>query len=64
MRGWQSAGNALIRSVLGLDPDTLCDKEWCYQVKMAVWAENRQAEYTGRTLAAHLSNVLREILGG
>lgn len=31
-----------MRSVLHLDPDTLTDAEWCYNVKMAVWAENRQ----------------------
>lgn len=44
------AGSALIRSVLHLDPDTLSDAEWCYQVKMAVWAEARQAEQIAKLL--------------
>lgn len=49
--GWLHAGSALIRSVLHLDPDTLCDAEWCFQVKMAVWAEGRIAERIGKMLA-------------
>lgn len=45
------AGSALIRSVLHLDPDTLSDAEWCYQVKMAVWAEQRQAYNIAKIIA-------------
>lgn len=53
MRGWLHAGSALIRSVLHLDPDTLTDNEWCYQVKMAVWAEARQAETISKAIAGN-----------
>lgn len=51
MRGWLHAGSALIRSVLHLDPDAIGDAEWCYQVKMAVWAEQRQARNVARIIA-------------
>ena len=29
--------DALIRAVLHLEPDTLCDEEWALQVSMAEW---------------------------
>lgn len=45
--GWLHAGNALIRSVLHMDPDTLSDKAWGFQVRMAEWVENeRVRRYT------------------
>ena len=45
--GWLHAGNALIRSVLHMDPDTLSDEAWGFQVRMAEWVENeRVRRYT------------------
>ena len=45
--GWLHAGSALIRSVLHMDPDTLSDEEWGFQVRMAEWVENeRVRRYT------------------
>ena len=42
--GWLHAGNALIRSVLHMDPDTLSDEAWGFQVRMAEWVENERAD--------------------
>ena len=45
--GWLHAGNALIRSVLHMDPDTLSDEAWGFQVRLAEWVENeRVRRYT------------------
>lgn len=41
IRGWLHAGSALIRHLLHIDPDTLTDAQWAYEVKMAAWIENR-----------------------
>ena len=40
--GWLHAGNALIRSVLHMDPDTLSDEAWGFQVRMAEWVAGTQ----------------------
>lgn len=50
--GWLHAGNALIRSVLHMDPDTLSDDMWAFQVQMAEWVENDRARRYAATSIA------------
>lgn len=50
--GWLHAGNALIRSALHMDPDTLSDDMWAFQVQMAEWVENDRARRYAATSIA------------
>ena len=45
--GRLQAGNALIRSLLHMDPDTLSDEAWGILMRMDEWVENeRVRRYT------------------
>lgn len=41
-QGWLVCGDALIRSVLHMDPAPLSDEEWAFQIRMAEWVENKR----------------------
>lgn len=49
-KGWLFIGDTLIRSVLHLDPDTLSDEQWAWQVRMAEWAQYNYFRKLGELL--------------
>ena len=48
--GWLFLADAMIRSVLHLDPEILTDAQWCLQVKMAEAMQNMYVQKIGRLL--------------
>lgn len=48
--GWLFFSDALIRSVLHLNPDSLSDEEWALQVRMAESMQNMYLSKLGKLL--------------
>lgn len=50
--------DAMIRGVLGIDPDTLSDTRWAAMAMAAEAVERRRADITGQYMASHLAEIL------
>lgn len=50
--------DAMIRGVLGIDPDTLSDTRWAAMAMAAEAVERRRADITGQYMTSHLAEIL------
>ena len=53
--------DAMIRGVLGIDPDTLSDTRWAAMAMAAEAVERRRADLAGQYMASRLAEILAKI---